>query len=165
MDPVTALGVAAAAGQFLGTAIKVGARLKKYGGGPHKLPAELETISGRLGMLQSCLADITPRLDRRSPKDAQLEGLLAKYLPSDGEGLADRLIKGLKSLSKDKEIGVIAQGLLDDATLLTKRQMIPGDSSGYGSSGSAISNGQPAAGEILANIPYDRCVSKAIARE
>ncbi|KAI1086587.1 hypothetical protein F5B19DRAFT_498223 [Rostrohypoxylon terebratum] len=129
MDPVSAIGVAAAAVQFAEITIKITKRIAVFTA-LHDVPkaaeepkAFVERLRSQLGLLNTTIRRIEEGL--RSSNDSikdnelsdlrnyisnlnrygkKLDGLLSKYLPDDGASAPARLLVALKSIAFDTEI-------------------------------------------------------------
>ncbi|KAI1386773.1 uncharacterized protein F4822DRAFT_411176 [Hypoxylon trugodes] len=144
MDPVSAIGVAAAAVQFTEIAIKITNRIAvftvlrdipKHAEGPK---AFVERLRSQLGLLNSTirriedglsgfkeglqenelleLGNYISNLNRHGQK---LDELLNKYLPNDDASTPARLLAALKSIASDIEIDSVMSSINELLPLLT----------------------------------------------
>ncbi|KAI1209347.1 uncharacterized protein F4807DRAFT_426403 [Annulohypoxylon truncatum] len=144
MDPVSAIGVAAAAVQFAEIAIKITKRIAVFAvlrdvpedaEGPK---AFVERLRSQLGLLNTTIRRIEEGLmgSNESLQDSELlelrdyisnlnrhgkrlDGLLNKYLPNDGASAPARLLAALRSIASDTEIKSAMDGVNELLPLLT----------------------------------------------
>ena len=143
MDPVSAVGVAAAIAQFVGIAVKVAARLKEYNSAITDLPKSLQHISTQLPLIISSLerlktakkveiVDLSTRCILRGVVDGckqqveKINEIIEKVLRAPGDSLVTKFQKVFVSLKNDKKVLDIEKSLQTYISVLILHQVIEG---------------------------------------
>ena len=142
MDPLSALGIAAAVAQFLDAGIKIGKRLAEYNkASPHEVPRSLQSINTQLPLLLNALQRVKTDvevdkfdLDTRCILKGVISGcivlieevetILNKVAKTPGESLASKLRKTLASFKHDEKILAIDKNLQTYISVLILHHVI-----------------------------------------
>ena len=142
MDPVTALGVAAAVAQFLNLGFKVVKTLNEYiNASPGDMPKALKSITVQLPLLLNALSRIQSESNISRYDDEtqlilhgvavgclklsrELDDISVKLRPRPGETLASKLKKTLSSLKIEERVLDIDRGLQGYVQVLILHQVV-----------------------------------------
>lgn len=172
MDPVSAIGLAAAILQFIDVANKVVARLSDFGDAIEQAPRAFRQIHTELPLIIDCLRRIKvqdnegildtltrnalgPVVQECYKETERLRDLLADILPSAQASSWERRVKAVKSLGSDKKVENIADALAKYVKTLTFHQVLANSATAR-----APSQPQPVAPwKPFWLVPYDRNLS------
>ncbi len=143
MDPVSALGVAAAIAQFVDLSTKIVKRLKDYSSAASEVPKSLQHISIQLPLLVNALDrlktdaqverfDIDTRCILKGviggckQQVEKLDAVMDKVLNIPGDSRMVKFQKALVSLRNDTKVPEIEKGLQTYIQILTLHQVVEG---------------------------------------
>ena len=142
MDPVTALGVAAAVAQFVGLSVIVSRRLREYvTAASGEVPKSLQSISTQLPLITNSLSRLQTETALKN-YDAEtrcvlhgvvvgclrlvreIDEISVKLTPKPGENLTSKLKKAMSSLRVDDRIAQVDRGLQAHVQVLILHRVV-----------------------------------------